>query len=119
MMDSTVDCIIQKLSQDQLDVWVERHREEKDSALRSGEAGGGGGEDKHECRTIAKKSKPFSRKNRSYLVNKTMSYAKEYLKCHKKAPGKRRKKGSIKAFLKTKPVEPRQSLLRPLFESAW
>ena len=50
------------------------------------------------------KNKPRSRTNRAYLVGQTMKLAREYLKKQTPTSGKRRQRGSIKAFLKTKPV---------------
>ena len=104
MMDSVVDHIIEKLSQDQLDGWLRRYKEEQEVSLRSSEVGGEIDKPERGTSEIIKKKKPRCRRNRSYLLSGTIKMAREYLKINKRTPGKRRKRGSIKSFLKTKPV---------------
>ena len=105
MDDATVDHIIEKLSQDRRDAWLRQHRQEKGEILRSGEAApDGDGHKQPESTAVAKKKKPRFRKNRSYLLKESLALAKEYQETHKKMTGQRRKRGTIKRFLKTKPV---------------
>ena len=113
MMDGVVNHIIEKLPMEQLDMWLRRHKEEKEKEEIMNAGKGKGQGDKLELAqlsllrgdsAIAKVSKPRGRKNRSYLVSDTIKLANEYRAEHRKEDGKRRERGSIKRFLRTKPV---------------